>query len=63
MDIEKKLEELGINAEHLDAIVEGASQAQVSRINNEGVSAQLMFLKQQGFTVTEVLKIAMQEAE
>ncbi|USD58940.1 hypothetical protein J4N45_10400 [Vibrio sp. SCSIO 43140] len=55
--IQSKLTELGMDSEHLDAVVDHAAQIQVSRINNEGMEAQLRYLEQQGYSENEILAV------
>lgn len=54
-DIEKKLEQMGYEADDLDAVVNMAASTQAARVNNEGMSAQLRFLEQQGYSEDEIV--------
>lgn len=59
--IKEKLQTLGYEAEHLDDLVTQAAQQSASNINNGGMSDQLHYLKQQGYTdetITQMLEDA-----
>ncbi|OCP68222.1 hypothetical protein [Vibrio parahaemolyticus] len=57
MSIKDNLQKMGYEADHLDAVVDRAAQAQASRVNDEGMSEQLRFLEQQGYTQEEIISM------
>lgn len=57
IEIKQKLEQMGYEAEHLDSIVDLAATAQASLVNNEGMSEQLRYLEQQGYSENDIVKL------
>lgn len=57
IEIKQKLQQMGYEAEHLDSIVDLAATAQASRVNNEGMTEQLRYLEQQGYSENEIINL------
>ncbi|EGQ9284478.1 hypothetical protein F7U66_01225 [Vibrio parahaemolyticus] len=51
------IENAGYTSEDLDSIVESTIIEQMSRINNEGMDAQLKYLESQGLTESGIMEL------
>jgi hypothetical protein len=57
-NLEQQIKALNVNSEELDCIVHDAASEIASKVNNEGVSSQISFLKNAlNLTDSEVIKI------